>query len=60
MTDQEKVNKMFEIRIQELPNHDPQSVKRVSQELSPSFRAYWALLEMYNERYPNGEQGKLF
>ena len=67
MTDQQKVNKMFEIRKQELPKHNPESVKRVSEQLSPAFSAFWALLEMYNKRYCNDkriaeaqEQGRMF
>jgi hypothetical protein len=53
MTDQEKVNKMFEIRKKELPDHSAESIKRISGMLSPAFGAYWGLLQMYNERFPD-------
>jgi len=52
-TDHEKVEKMFEIRCQELPDHDPESIKRISKKLSPCYGAYHGLLEMYNERFPD-------
>lgn len=55
MTDQEKVEKMFEIRKLELPDHDPESLKRISGMLSPAFGAYWGLLNMYNEREAKGK-----
>ena len=60
MTDQEKVNRMFEIRKQEMPDHCPESIKRIQMQIDSQAMGYWALLEMYNERFPEGEQGKLF
>jgi len=55
VTDKEKVKKMFEIRKTECPD-DPDAIDRVSKKLSPCFTAYWALLKMYNERFP-GDKG---
>ena len=54
MTDDEKVQKMFEIRMKELPDHDPESIERIKDMLSPAFGAYWGLLNMYNEREKEG------
>jgi len=51
VTDEEKVKRMFDIRKIECPD-DHDAIDRVSKKLSPCFTAYWALLEMYNERFP--------
>lgn len=60
MTDQQKVQRMFEIRKQEMPDHCPKSIERIQMQIDSQGMGYWSLLEMYNDRYPEGEQGRLF
>lgn len=58
MTDQEKVEKMFEIRKLERPDLKD-SFDRISKQLTPCFGSYHGLLEMYNDRFKD-DQGTLF
>lgn len=63
MTDQEKVEKMFEIRKLERP--DLKVNDRVNEFCTnPAYKNYHALLKMYNDRYENKisdtKQGTLF
>jgi len=54
MTDNQKVEKMFEIRKKERPDLND-AAARVQQYLSIQFTAYQALLKMYNKRYGDKE-----
>jgi hypothetical protein len=54
MTDDEKVQIMFEIRREEIKGdiNLEAAAERVSKHLTPAHASYWALLKLYNKRFP--------